>query len=176
MMHRVPTLRLGQSDQLRLCKGDEMVRLRLLRSVASVGVLTATLLVGVFVSPASACSCAIESEAEHYERADHVFTGTVLQKTVERGHKADPFDDLHRYAVRVHEVLKGKVPRHVNVITTVHSAMCGIELTKGAQYLIFAFGDSSDRRVETNLCSGTRLDSQQLGLIRSETGVCHVSS
>lgn len=176
MMHRVLTLRLGQSDRFRLCKGDEMVRLRLLGNVASVGVLTATLLVGVFVSPASACSCAIESEAEHYERADHVFTGTVLQKTVERGHKADPFDDLHRYAVRVHEVLKGEVPRHVNVITTVHSAMCGIELAKGSEYLIFAFGDSSDRRVETNLCSGTRLVSQRLGSIRSEAGICHVSS
>ncbi|PWK86364.1 tissue inhibitor of metalloproteinase [Lentzea atacamensis] len=175
-MHRVLTLWLGRSGQLRLCKGDEMVRLRLLGNVASVGVLTAALLVGVFVSPASACSCAIETEAEQYQRADHVFTGTVRQKTVERGHKADPFDDLHRYAVRVHKVLKGEVPRHVNVITTVQSAMCGIELTKGAQYLIFSFGDSSDRRVETNLCSGTRLVSQPPGLIRSEGGACHVSS
>lgn len=136
-----------------------MARLRLFAHVAAVGTAAAALLTVVSVTPASACSCFPEGEGAKYQRAQHVFTGTVVDLTVEQGDPSVPYDDMHRYTVQVHHEYKGDVPRKVHVVTHSQGATCGIRLNHGTQYLIFAFGDSSDHRVETNLCSGTRLAS-----------------
>lgn len=98
---------------------------------------------------AYACSCAPATEEELFARADHVFQGRILAKA--------PEGEQHvRYRVVAYKERKGDVPRYVSVISHVSEATCGITLTVGKDYLIYATGDASDRKVETNLCSGTR--------------------
>ncbi len=100
-----------------------------------------------------ACSCAPATEEQLFERADHVFQGRVLAKADEPERKV-------RYRVVVYKERKGDVPRYVSVVTADNGAMCGVDLTVGKDYLVYATGDASDKKVETNLCSGTRLVSQ----------------
>lgn len=121
--------------------------------------MTAALLTAVFTSPASACSCFPGGEGDRYHRADHVFTGVVLSETLEGGDPTSTFDDRYRYVVAVRTEYKGDVPRVVAVATATSGAACGIRMTKGSEYLVFAHGDSADRRVESTYCSGTRLAS-----------------
>ncbi|WP_238412727.1 hypothetical protein [Saccharothrix deserti] len=123
---------------------------------AGVVTVTAALLTAVFTSPASACSCVPSTEGERYQRAAHVFSGVVISEAVEAGDPASPHDDKYRYAVAVHTEYKGDVPRWVNVITSTSGGLCGIRLYPGTEYVVFAHGDSADRRVESHLCSGTR--------------------
>ena len=61
-----------------------------------------------------------------------------------------------RYRVEVTETSKGDVQDEVGVVTYDNGGMCGVDLTAGRDYRIYATGDSSDGKVETNLCSGTR--------------------
>lgn len=99
---------------------------------------------------AHACSCALATEEEAFARADHVFQGRVLAESDEAGRQ------MVRYRVVVTKERKGHVPRYVSVLTATSSASCGAKLVVGKDYLVFATGDSSDRKVETGLCSGTR--------------------
>lgn len=133
-----------------------MARLRFLAHAAGVVTVTAALITAVFTSPASACSCLPSTEGERYERATHVFSGVVLSETMEAGDPATIYDDKYRYAVAVHTEYKGDVPRWVDVVTSTSGSMCGIRLYRGTKYVVFAHGDPADRRVESNLCSGTR--------------------
>jgi hypothetical protein len=136
-----------------------MARWRRFSFVMGIVTLTAGLLTAVFVSPASACSCIPSSEGERYARADHVFEGRVVSEAVEPGDPANQYDDKIRYAVKVRKEYKGNVPKRVDVATQFQGSLCGLRMTVGKDYLVFATGDSSDRRVETYLCSGTRLAS-----------------
>lgn len=136
-----------------------MARLRPLAHAAGVVTVTAALLTAVFTSPAGACSCLPSTEGERYQRATHVFSGQVLSQAVEAGDPSSPHDDKYRYAVAVHREYKGDVPARVDVVTSTSGGLCGIGLRVGVEYLVFASGDSSDGRVETHLCSGTRLAS-----------------
>lgn len=121
---------------------------RIARLVAA-AVLTAGLTT-VAAGTAHACSCAPATEEQLLARADHVFQGRVLEKLVEAPQKV-------RYRVAVAEERKGDVPDEVGVVTYDNGAMCGIDLVVGKDYLIYANGDSSDGKVDSNLCGGTRL-------------------
>ncbi|MFD0205806.1 MULTISPECIES: hypothetical protein [Saccharothrix] len=136
-----------------------MARFRFLAHAAGVVTVAAALLTAVFTSPASACSCLPSTEGERYQRATHVFSGLVLSQALEAGDPSSPYDDEYRYAVAVHREYKGDVPVRVDVVTSTSGGLCGISLRVGTRYLVFASGDSSDGRVETHLCSGTRLAS-----------------
>jgi hypothetical protein len=99
---------------------------------------------------AHACSCAPAAEEDAFARADHVFQGRVLARSDEPGQM------MVRYRMVVSRERKGHVPRYVSVITATSSASCGAKLVVGKDYLVFATGDASDRKVETGLCNGTR--------------------
>ncbi|MDX8032449.1 hypothetical protein SK803_19730 [Lentzea sp. BCCO 10_0856] len=103
----------------------------------------------VFTGTAHACSCVPATEEQAFARADHVFQGRILAKS-------DEPDQKVRYRVVVSKERKGDVPRYVSVITEMSSASCGAKLVVGKDYLVFATGDASDRKVETSLCGGTR--------------------
>ncbi|KJK47353.1 hypothetical protein UK23_20645 [Lentzea aerocolonigenes] len=120
---------------------------RIVRMAAAV-VLTAGMTT-VAAGTAHACSCAPATEEQLLARADHVFQGRVLEKVVEAPQKV-------RYRVAVAEERKGDVPDEVGVVTYDNGGMCGVDLAVGKDYLIYATGDSSDGKVDTNLCSGTR--------------------
>lgn len=122
--------------------------MRRIARLAAAGVLAVATTM-TLAGNASACSCAPATEEELFQRADHVFQGRVLAKEAEAPQHV-------RYRVVVYKERKGDVPRFVSVITHESEATCGITLYVGTDYLIYAKGDSSDRKVETNLCSGTR--------------------
>ncbi|MFD7654733.1 hypothetical protein ACFV4N_12220 [Actinosynnema sp. NPDC059797] len=133
-----------------------MARSRLLAHSAGALITTAVLLTAVFTSPAAACSCVPSTEGERFQRATHVFTGTVVASAVEENDPSTVGDDRYRYRVQVGVEHKGDVPPMVDVLTSIHGGTCGITLSANAEYLVFATGDSSDARVETGYCSGTR--------------------
>ncbi|WP_461123016.1 hypothetical protein [Saccharothrix stipae] len=133
-----------------------MARFRFLAHAAGVVTVTAALLTAVFTNPASACSCLPSTEGERFQRATHVFSGVVLSESVEAGDPTSPYDDKYRYAVAVRKEYKGDVPRRVDVLTSTSDGLCGIRLFVGVDYVVFAHGDSADRRVESHSCSGTR--------------------
>ncbi|RKT56279.1 hypothetical protein [Saccharothrix australiensis] len=129
-----------------------MARRRLLAHAAAVTTLTAGLVTAAFTGTASACSCLPGGEAAKYHRADHVFVAVVLSERLEPGSR-------YIYSTKVGHEYKGDVPRRVEITTHYQGTACGIRLTVGAKYLVFAHGDSGDRQVESTQCSGTRLAS-----------------
>lgn len=133
-----------------------MARFRFLAHAAGVVTVTAALLTAVFTTPASACSCLPSTEGQRFYQATYVFDGLVLSETLEVGDPAYPYDDNYRYTVAVGTAYKAVVPAQVDVITSTSGSMCGIRLSVGVRYVVFASGDVSDGRVESHLCSGTR--------------------
>ncbi|WP_367137499.1 hypothetical protein [Saccharothrix sp. HUAS TT1] len=135
-----------------------MSRLRFLAHAIGAAVLAAGLTTAVLTGTASACSCYPgDTEPKRYERAQHVFSGTVVASTVVEGGRPDyVWDDLYDYTVEVDQEYKGDVPATVSVTTNYATSMCGLGLSVGVKYLVFAFGDASDGVVSTNSCSGTR--------------------
>ena len=99
----------------------------------------ALLLTGwVAPTPASACSCAGGTTAEQFDRADAVFTGTVLSRDVQ--HPPGPVhssDDpaLHLFAVDI--VHKGTAYARLPFVSADSGASCGLELGDGP-FLVFA--------------------------------------
>ncbi|ONI93013.1 hypothetical protein ALI22I_00530 [Saccharothrix sp. ALI-22-I] len=135
-----------------------MARLRFLAHAIGAVVLTAALSAAVLTGTASACSCLPgDTEPQRYARADHVFSGYVSASTVlERGKPNYIWDDLRAYTVEVDQEYKGDVPATVSVTTYYAGSMCGLSLYVGESYLVFAFSDSADDEVSSNMCSGTR--------------------
>lgn len=137
-----------------------MARLRFLAHAAAVTALAAGLTAAVFTGTASACSCYPgDTEQQRHARATHVFAGVVQSKNIDAGDPGQTYDDKYRYTVKVGQEYKGGVPDVVDVLTPYQVSACGITLTVGVEYLVFAHGDSGDGRVESYTCSGTRLAS-----------------
>jgi hypothetical protein len=92
----------------------------------------------VVASPASACSCVGGTTAEFFERADAVFTGSLVSREVERtgaiGSSADPA--LHVFAVDT--VYKGTVHEDQGVVSPESSAGCGLTLSGEGRVVVFA--------------------------------------
>jgi hypothetical protein len=130
-------------------------RSRFLAHAAGVVTLTLGLLTAVLTSQASACSCMPGTEGDRFQRATHVFAGLVLGETVEPD-PSSSYGARYVYAVTVHTEYKGDVPDQVDVRSYVMTSVCGLRLRPGVEYLVFATGDSTDGRVETTSCSGTR--------------------
>jgi hypothetical protein len=133
-----------------------LARFRFLAHAAGVATVTAALLTAVLTTPASACSCLPSTEGQRFYQATYVFDGVVLSETLEAGDPTYPYDDKYRYTVAVGRAYKAAVPSQVDVITSTSGAMCGIRLSVGVEYVVFASGDVSDGRVESHWCSGTR--------------------
>jgi hypothetical protein len=125
-----------------------LARPRFIAHAVGVFTFTAVLLAAVFTSPASACICFPGNEASRYQDATYVFSGVVVNEKVE--------ENVNRYTVEVDTEYKGDVPRRVYVLTQ-RNHSCGTTLKVDEAYLVFAKGDASDRRVEIDQCSGTRL-------------------
>jgi hypothetical protein len=136
-----------------------LARSRLPAHAAGALTITAVLVTTVLTGRASACSCLPSTEGERFQRANHVFTGEVVASAVEENDPSTVGDDRYRYRVQVGAVHKGDVPPVVDVLTSIHGGTCGITMTVGTGYVVFASGDASDARVETGYCSGTRLAS-----------------
>ena len=117
---------------------------------------------GLVLVPAAAqaCKCQVPSAAQAARQADVVFTGVVLRQQEDR-RRAEA-------AVEVDRIYKGQIDTDtVDVASSVNS--CGLRLTDGASYVVFA----TDRRsgLVSDLCSGTtRARSRSVGDVERVLG------
>lgn len=123
-------------------------------SVLLTVLLTATAVLWGPAPPASACSCAVASLADHYARADAVFTGRLLSRTVEHPDlplvsSADPAT----HVFLVDTVLKGDVEEEQAVVSADSGATCGLELAGDGPFAVLAAWDGDV--LEASLCGGT---------------------
>jgi len=111
-----------------------------------------------FSSVSFACSCIQESGSEaqkvekRFQLSDAVLVGLV--KTIK------PLDSYRaEITLQVKRAWKGNVRRTTVMKMSTQSAMCGLKMNKGAEYLIYAHKyDSSDPQspLSTGLCSRTK--------------------
>lgn len=118
------------------------------------GLLTALLVVWGPAAPAQACSCADASPAEHFANADAVFTGRLVERSVDHPDRpsissADPA----RHVFEVEVVLKGTAHHRQAVFSAADGASCGLELTGEGPFVVFA--REHDDRYRADLCGGT---------------------
>ena len=98
--------------------------------------------------PASACSCVVQSRAEHVDNASALFVGTLAER--------DQDGQSVTYTFDVHEVFKGSVTRTTQVWTGAQESACGRpDLTKGEDFLVFANASGESDRLSISLCDGT---------------------
>ena len=109
---------------------------------------------------AQACSCMRATPEQHFESANAVFSGRVVNVITPRRNTQRPQFSFpqKRVMFEVSDVWKGQERRRLMVMTSDSSASCGFNFTEGESYLVYA--SRSDNRLTTSLCSGTKLLSQ----------------
>ncbi len=118
------------------------------RAVLAVLLLAGALVLFSPVAPATACSCAPLTRADHVDIASAIFVGTLVER--EEG------DRTIAYAFEVEEVFKGSVTSTTRVTTAADGAACGLsDLTEGEDYLVFANAGREDKALMVSLCGGT---------------------
>lgn len=109
---------------------------------------------------ALACSCVHLSPCEASSTADAVFVGTVLSFTKGK-EKFEESGQEYEYATQISRFQVEEAFTNLNGATqvdieTVIDSPCGLPLTSGTRYLIFARRDKQSDRFATGMCSGTR--------------------
>jgi hypothetical protein len=126
--------------------------------------LLIVLFLGVFLvmstgfSPAHACSCAGATPEQAFQRAEAVFTGTVISISPPLVGIISNSASPETVTFRVSNVSKGPPPStHGTIVltTAVSGASCGYPFQNGGQYMVYAF--NSGQQLQTDLCSGTKL-------------------
>lgn len=109
---------------------------------------------------AQACSCMPATPEQHFESANTVFSGRVVNVITTRRNRRSPQFSFPqtRVTFEVSEVWKGRERRRLMVMTSDSSASCGFNFVEGESYLVYA--SQSENRLTTSLCSGTKLLSQ----------------
>ncbi len=110
-----------------------------------------------------ACTCIRVPPEESFERSTAVFAGRVVEKEfsksipelILRGYSsADPV----KVTFEVSEIWRGPDYKTIVLTTAVSEASCGYSFREGEEYLVYAYG--KENRLETGLCSGTKLLSE----------------
>ncbi len=110
---------------------------------------------GATTASALACTCAALTEEEAFAAADVVVLGVVVDSD-------DPFfgpimssADPVRYTIAVERVFKGnEVGSQVEVSTARSGASCGLEMSIGQRWRLYAYRDGG---LQANLCGGSEL-------------------
>ncbi|GAB4080886.1 hypothetical protein GCU67_04895 [Modestobacter muralis] len=130
---------------------------------------------GWVVAPAaSACSCAPASIAEQVERADVVFTGTLVSREVLHpvpGVVGSDDPALHVFAVQT--LLKGTASALQEVVSADSSASCGLALDGDGPFLVHATDPPGgpEGRLTASLCGGTApADADLVAEVQALTG------
>ncbi|MDA1361618.1 hypothetical protein O1R50_18465 [Glycomyces luteolus] len=110
----------------------------------------------VFANPGSACacSCAEQTDAEAFDGADAVFTGT-LTRSDESGFPPGSSSDPTTLEFEVDEVYKGEVAEVQGLLTPGSEASCGWLPPVGEEYLVFAYLE--DGKLNAGFCGGSRM-------------------
>ena len=121
---------------------------------------------GWVVTPAAwACSCVPATTGEQVERADVVFTGTLVSREVVHpvpGVVGSDDPAVHVFAVEGR--LKGATPAQQTVLSADSSASCGLDLSGDGPFLVFATRppDAPAGQLTASLCGGTAPADAQL--------------
>lgn len=100
-----------------------------------------------------ACSClAPGSPAEELAKSQAVFAGKVVERTPNVVDGANPV----MVTFEVSQAWKGAPNKTVRVTTPGSSASCGVDLTPGQEYLVYAGSDEAGG-LQVTLCSRTNL-------------------
>ena len=114
---------------------------------------------GWVVAPAaSACSCVPATPAEQLDRADVVFTGTLVSREVVHpvpGVVGSDDPAVHVFAVDT--VLKGTAAAQQPVVSADSSASCGLDLSGDGPFLVHATDPPGgpEGQLTATLCGGT---------------------
>jgi hypothetical protein len=112
-------------------------------------------------TPAAACSCATVPTAEHFSRADIVFTGRLVSRTVEHpGGEISSSLDPALHVFTVDGVFKGTVGERQDVVSADFGASCGLELTGEGPFVVYA--TESDGGYTAGLCDGSGIATPEL--------------
>jgi hypothetical protein len=104
---------------------------------------------------AHACSCVGGDVAAYADRADVVFTGTLMEVTPPPARLFWSSGDPATYSFDVERVHLGEVGPSTEVRSAVSGASCGLEgMRTGSRYVVFA---TLDDGLWANLCGGTDL-------------------
>ena len=104
--------------------------------------------------PAQACSCVENDPVAHFQRADAVFIGTLVDRTVSHpDFPAISSADPARHVFAVERVLKGEVHERQAVVSPDSGASCGLELEGDGPFAVFAQRDGDGYRAR--LCGGS---------------------
>ena len=122
-------------------------------ALLALGLLAALFVVWGPASPAQACSCAGAATAEQFNGADAVFTGRLVDRSVDSGWPTSSSADPARHVFDVEVVLKGRVHQHQAVFSAADGASCGLELDGTGPFVVFAW--HHDERLRADLCGGT---------------------
>lgn len=107
----------------------------------------------VAAPPAYACSCASFTDKQYFERADLVFTGTLVDREEPPSGGTVSSADPVTLTFEVERVYKGSAVRDLDLTTARSSASCGLELEGRGPFLVFA----TDRGgLTAGLCDGSR--------------------
>ena len=123
--------------------------MRRLRVVTALVVALFGLTLGVWAAPtlAYACSCAQPDPAAQANRADVIFTGTVVSDEV-RG-------DTRRLSFAVDRVYKGSAASTQVVETSSSGASCGLEVSGPGPFVVYAQAGGGRPELTSGLCDGT---------------------
>lgn len=107
-------------------------------------VMAAAVAVLLTTPHAFACTFVPRSAEQHFDAADAVFVGRVLERELV------PPGTWVRAAFAVDRVLKGTVPRETLVHTRSSGKECGVALSEGKAYAVFAASRRGDLYVSAN--------------------------
>lgn len=106
-------------------------------------------------NPAYACSCLQASDQQLYKQSDVIFKGKVTRTQFPPDYENNINASPIIYTMKATRDYKGKVRPTMKVRTAGNSALCGVELSKGTYYVVFA--DKNNKgKLSVSLCGGTR--------------------
>lgn len=113
----------------------------------------------LWTSPASACSCNTPTVELGLQQANQVFSGRVLAVELRtREPDADGLRQIDSHVLfEVNEWWKGQTPSQIEITTSGGGGpSCGLEFVTGQQYLVYAIKDLKTDMLVSTLCSRTK--------------------
>lgn len=103
---------------------------------------------------AFACTCVVASDQDHYDWADAVFEGTLVDVQQPPQKPVMSSMDPMTLTFEVGTVYKGDVATTEKVATVSSAPSCGLDLQGEGPYLVFATTDGNT--LSASICGGTR--------------------
>lgn len=143
---------------MRRIGGQRVVAVKAIRvfAVAVVAAIAAVTGAVALAAPAHACSCARASEAEHFQFADVVFTGELIDRQEPPVRPVMSSGDPATMTFEVRWVHKGEAQRLQQVETAMSGASCGLEIEGAGPFLVFANQTRNGATLTASVCEGTR--------------------